>query len=377
MPTSNGSGSIPRIAVVVSQLGAGGAERQTVELLRGLRDSPWRPQLVVCLSRDLHPFQEDIRGFGYTIEVLPRAGSYDPGRLRRLRGLLRRHRIGIVHAVHLLASGYAFLATRGPGMPAVLPTIRGTVIDPGPLRGLIYRWMFHSCPRALANSHRGAAFVERRFAVPPGRIAVVPNGIDFTAAREASALQGLRAALAIPAHAPLVVYVGKNSTVKNVPRFMATWKQVSAAWPDAHAVLIGGGLGVQDRPALLGDCPPHRTHCLGLRDDVPSLLSQADVLVLTSNSEGAPNVVLEALAVGTPVVSTDVGDVPRMVLHESTGFVVPSARPEELAAAVGRVLAGRREFRGAVLEDAARLEREYSVEAMIANTVTLWQEIAR
>lgn len=367
---------LPKTCIVLTQLGRGGAERQTVELLNGLRESPWRPAVVVCLSDDVHPFEARIREFGYPLEILPRSSSYDPRRLASLRHVIQRHGTGVVHAVHLLASGYAFLSTRGSGSTVVLPTVRGTVIEPGPFRSLIYRWMFRACPRALANSHRGADFIRRKFHVPDGRIHVVPNGIDFDGLRGRAGTSTYRAMLGIPQPARLLAYVGKNSRVKNVPRFLATWEVVSAAIPDAHAVLVGGGLGERDRTALLGACPPGRTHFLGPRDDVASLLSQADVLVLTSNSEGAPNVVLEALALGTPVVSTDVGDVARMVLHGRTGFVVERGEPADLATAVRWVLTERAKFRESVRADLPRLELEYSLHAMIAGTVALWEEIA-
>jgi glycosyltransferase involved in cell wall biosynthesis len=277
----------------------------------------------------------------------------------------------------MLASGYTFLACRGLHKVGMLPTIRGTVVAPGPFRWLIYRWMFRACPRALANSHRGAEFIRQKFRVPDARIRVVPNGIDFDGLRRRAPESSYRAMLQIPQAAPLVAYVGKNSRVKNVPRFLATWEAVSAVVPDAHAVLVGGGLGQGDRTALLGPCPPTRTHFLGPRDDVPSLLSEADVLVLTSNSEGSPNVVLESLALGTPVVSTDVGDVSRMVVHGKTGFVVESGESPELAAAVRRALADRAGFRESVRADLPRLEREYSLDAMITGTVELWKELAK
>jgi glycosyltransferase involved in cell wall biosynthesis len=236
--------------------------------------------------------------------------------------------------------------------------------------------MFRACPRALANSHRGAEFIRKKFRVPDGRIRVIPNGIDFDGLRGRARESSYRAMLKIPQAAPLVAYVGKNSRVKNIPRFLAMWERVSAALPDAHAALVGGGLGERDRDALLGTCPPDRTHFLGPRDDVPSLLAQTDVLVLTSNSEGAPNVVLEALALGTPVVSTDVGDVARMFVHGRAGFVVESGEPAALAAAVREVLTHRARFRECVRADLPRLERAYSLDAMIKGTVELWKEIA-
>lgn len=366
---------VRNVCVVVTQLGRGGAETQTVELLRLLTESPWRPVRVVCLSSDLVPHGDAIQTLGYPLEVLERGGSFDVGRLARLRWLLLRDRIDLVHAVHLLASGYSFLSTRAARGPAVLPSVRGTVVEPGAIRSAVYRWMFRSCRRALVNSHRGAAFAQAKFRVPPGRIAVVPNGIDFARLKARSLETDLRRELGISPSASVVAYVGKRSTVKNIPRFLATWRAVSEHAPDTHAVLVGGGLGPGDRDELLGGCPRERTHFLGPRDDVPSVIAGSDVLVLTSNSEGSPNVVLEALAVGTPVVSTDVGDVRRMVEHGRTGFVEEDGSPENLARAVSRVLDQRATFREAIESDRGRLEREYSLSAMAAGTVRLWEEI--
>ena len=162
-------GADPRIAVVFTQLGLGGAERQHFLLLRRLaeRNHPWRPALVACLSEDLDPYGPALEALGYRLVVLPRRGSFDLGRLARLRRLLRAEGIDLCHAVHLLASGYCWLAARGGG-PVVLPTIRGGVTGRGRLRRFLYAVAFTRSPLILANSERGREALERAWGVRPG-----------------------------------------------------------------------------------------------------------------------------------------------------------------------------------------------------------------
>ncbi|RMG48969.1 MAG: hypothetical protein D6718_00640, partial [Acidobacteria bacterium] len=175
-----------RVGIVVSQLGYGGAERQTALLLERLAESPWRPDIVCCLSEAVEPYGPLLQRLGYPLAVLPRRRSFELGRLLALRRLIRRERLTLVHAVHLLASGYAFLATRACRGVRLLPSARGTVVWPARVKRVIYRAMFRSCPRTLVNSSAGARFLVERYAAPPERIVVIPNGIDVEAiAREA------------------------------------------------------------------------------------------------------------------------------------------------------------------------------------------------
>lgn len=364
----------PRVAVVVSQLGFGGAERQTAALLAALADRPERPHLVACLSHDLEPHGPPLVAAGYRLEVLPRGGSFDLARLVRLRRLLRRERIDLVHAVHLLASGYAWLATRPGRRPVVLPTVRGAEAGPGALRRAVYRRMFRACPRALVNSRRGARFMQEVLGAPAERIAVVPNGIDFAALAAAARPEALRSELGIPASASLVAYVGKDSRVKNVPRAVEVVRRARAAQPGLHAVFVGGGLDEAARGKLAADLPPDRVRLLGPRPDVPSILAAADALLLTSDSEGCPNVVIEALALGTPVVSADVGDVAE-ILGAGGGTVVPRGDLDAYAAALGRLLADRAGARGAAQREFPRLEARYGLAAMVEGTLAIWREL--
>ena len=117
-----------------------------------------------------------------------------------------------------------------------------------------------------------------------------------------------------------------------------------------------------------------RMHCLGPRDDIPSLLSDATVLILTSDNEGMPNVVLEALASGVPVVATDVGDLSDMVPKGCGALVPPNT--DQLVAAILRVLADAPAYRRAAAQHAASFEATYSFQAMASKTVDVWRACA-
>lgn len=373
--TAGSPGRAPRVAVVLTQLGMGGAERQTFELLRVLRGTPREPVLVVCMSDDLAPYGPALEEIGYAIHVLPRRSSFDLGRLRRLRRLLREHRIDVVHAVHLLASAYAHLATGGGRHPRVLPTVRGTVVRPDLVKGWIFRRMFARAPRTLVNSHRGAAFVVRNFGAPEDRVVVVPNGLDFAALARRADPPVLRRELGLDRAVPIVGFVGKDSRVKNVPRCLEIVRRLARDDGSLHAVLAGGGLDGAARARLAPDLAPERVHFLGPRHDLPAVLADFDLLLLTSDTEGSPNVVLEALALGVPVVSSDVGDVARL-LPPGAGAVVPPPDVDAYVARAREVLAARDAARAAARAALPALEATFGLQAMVDATVALWDRIS-
>jgi len=364
----------PRVGIVVTQLGYGGAEKQTYEMVRRLKETSWAPVAIYCLSGQLEPYKTAIEQEGYRVHVLDRASSFDPIRLLQLRQQLKRDGITIVHAVHLLASAYAWIATRGLPDVVVLPTMRGTVVRPGRLRTAVYRRMLASSPRILANSHSGSEFLIRNFCADPAAVMVVPNGIDFALLRELHEPARLRSELGLASTEQVIGFVGRNSRVKNVARFLDVFRRIRTLRPNVKAVLIGHGLGEDARQSLAADLPRSVAFFLGPRQDVPTLLSGLDALVLTSDSEGCPNVVLEALAVGTPVVASNVGDVARMI-SPGLGYVVC---PQDIAgyvAAIGSLLDTHSKSRE--LLDASRtLAPIYGMQAMVESTLRVWRDCA-
>jgi glycosyltransferase involved in cell wall biosynthesis len=357
-----------RVVVVVSHLGLGGAERQTIELLRQLRGTEWAPVRVICLSAQASPYGETVRALGYPLSIIARVGGFDVSRWLALRRLFRRERAGVIHAVNWFASGYCVLARSGRAQ--IVSSIRNSHLPAGRVRQSALPPLIRRAAGVLVNSERGRQLVIHTCKVPPARIALVPNGIDVDLLRTAALPGALRRELEIAPLSPVVLYVGRNARVKNIPRLLDVVRQLLRTNPEAHMVLAGEGL---DRRLVEGTdlAAASRLHCLGIRADIPSLLRDATLLLLTSDSEGMPNVVLEALAVGVPVVATAVGDIAQ-ILPEQCGVLVP-CETEPLVAAVRRVIAEAPSFARAVEQYSTRLRATHSVEAMASGTVAVWR----
>jgi glycosyltransferase involved in cell wall biosynthesis len=355
----------PRVAVVVSQLGYGGAEQQTIELLRALRGTGWAPKRVICLSEHVLPHGTTVRELGYPLTVLKRGGAFDLVRCLNLRRQLRRDGIGLVHAVNWLAAGYALVAA--PRGVAVVSSIRNSRVPVGRARGLLLRSLLRRSRAVLVNSERGRRLVTDECRVPPDLVNVVPNGLNLNRVRR-DFPGSFKHRFGIPLEAPLVAYVGRNAAVKNIPRLLAVVRRVVSAHATVEFVIVGEDLDsrIMAGTQLEGE---RRVHCLGVRNDVPALLSDASLLLLTSDSEGLPNVVLEALAVGTPVVAPAVGDLPTVVTRNWGVLVTPDV--DDLASAVLRMLADLRSERTSVLAD--HVLGTYSLETMVAGTAAVWR----
>jgi glycosyltransferase involved in cell wall biosynthesis len=209
----------------------------------------------------------------------------------------------------------------------------------------------------------------------PNRIRVIYNGV---AAATADA-NGLREELFIPADAPLVAEVGRLCDVKGQRELI----DAIARLPSVRAVLVGadleqGGayeralrhhaeeLGVTDRVVFAGH-----------RDDAARIVAAADVFALPSWTEGLPLVVLEAMALGRPVVATTVGGTPELVADGETGLLVAPRDVEALTAALKRVLDDTELRRRLGEAGRRRVQERFSADAMTRDVLSIYDEVAR
>jgi glycosyltransferase involved in cell wall biosynthesis len=146
--------------------------------------------------------------------------------------------------------------------------------------------------------------------------------------------------------------------------------------PNAMFVLAGDGPERQSLEALAQELGvASRVHFLGERADVPSLLARSDAFVLPSMYEGLPVSVLEAMAIGTPVVATAVGGTDEVVEHGVNGLLVPPGNPERLADEISRVI-GNTSLAASLSEGGKRRVREYfSSQSMLGGVLDVYKEV--
>ncbi len=162
------------------------------------------------------------------------------------------------------------------------------------------------------------------------RIKVIYNGTDVDRYDAAESAESL-----VPAGDLAIGYVGAFESRKGVLELAKAWPQIAAAVPDAHLILCGKGSREEEMKSILGDAP--RVKWLGYRKDVSGILKALDILILPSHVEGAPNVVLEAMAAGVPVVATAVSGTPELMRDGIEGALVGDRDGPALVAAVTRL----------------------------------------
>jgi phosphatidylinositol alpha-1,6-mannosyltransferase len=183
---------------------------------------------------------------------------------------------------------------------------------------------------------------------PAERSRVIPYGVDVeTFSPNPARRHRWRERLSIPDDAPLLLSVGRMATKKGFHVLLEALPALLAGQPDLHVVLAGGG-DLLERFREAARPWPGRVHLPGvvLRDALPDLFRAADLFVLPAvhdakgNVDGLPNVILEAMATGLPVVASDVSGIPLAVEHGKTGLLVPEGDPQPLLAALRLLLAG-------------------------------------
>lgn len=350
-----------RVGLVIGQLTYGGAEGQLFELARALGE--FAEPVVYCLSAKSEPYGRRLREAGVTLRILPSRGSFDLGRVRALRRALREDRIEVVHAFLFLASAYAYLATRGSGA-ALVTSARNCKPEPNPLKRAVMRAAFRASAAVLCNSREMARYAQAHYGAPPERCRVVLNGVDT------KRFGGPR-----PGHAGLRIgTVGRIEKQKNLDVFLDAAEAVLAVRPDAVFEIVGEGslrghYQAEVERRGLAAC----VSLPGTRDDVPAFYAGLDQFWLTSDWEGTPNVVLEALAAGLPVVATRVGGTPEVIEDGVTGLLVEAGDTAAVAARSLALAADPDEARAMGERAAASAREKFSIEAMVRATVSIYE----
>jgi glycosyltransferase involved in cell wall biosynthesis len=320
---------------------------------------------------DEGPFFEELLGRGIRMTCARMRHRTDLGGLRRAFRLaqlqpdlvvtqsINAHVIGHliarrVHSPHITTEHFNV----GPGAPSrvhreALARIVGPRVD-----------------HAIAVSR---AQIPRllEFGYKPGRIRVIPNGVPEPILTETPL--SARSRLGVRGNDFLAVLVATLRLEKSVEVFIRAVQEAHRGDPRVRGLIAGGGPELEYARRLAGEDGIVRV--LGERSDVPEILNAADVACLSSNAEGVPMALLEAMALGKPIVATDVGGIPEAVEHEKTGLLVPMGDVESFAAALLRLAASRVLTEQFALAAKERHRARFGVDRMIEDYVVVFRDV--
>ncbi|MGD9498696.1 MAG: glycosyltransferase family 4 protein [Armatimonadota bacterium] len=385
MPAEGG-----RIAVAhVLEATVGGTRQYLLDVCLGLPSERFAQTAIVSTERD-PAFEADIarlREGGVTVEVVPMVRQIclrrDREALRWLRAYFREHPFDIIHGHSskggMLARLAAWLA-RNPAARVYSPHAFAFTMAVSPLRRWLYLLLERLAGRitdllvCTCESERELAV--RRGIVPAGRAAVVRTGVDLRRFHPQPQGHRVRAELGLPERHRLVGAVGALVEQKGHALLVDAAPLVLAQMPHTTFVLVGAGpleerLRARAAELRLG----RRMVFLGHRDDVPELLGALDLFVMPSLWEGMPYALVEAMAVGTPVLGSAIAGIVDLIEPGRTGWLAPPGSAQELAAMI--LLALREEGASATMAQAARelVVREHSREHMLQTLQGLYERL--
>lgn len=328
-----------RVLLLVDQVTHdAGTERQVAETIR--RMDPTRFEVHLCCLEDSPRFQELSRLCEGRVFPLDALHS-----LQGLRGFwafrqyVLKHRIQIVQAFMLKTSIFGVLAM-APGWSGTMITSRlntGYWYTPALLR--MMRFLNRFTDRVVANSEGAKSIAVKAEGLPPEKVDVIYQGVDMDVYSRDRADPLVAEALGIPPSARVVGIVANLRPVKDIPLFLRAAAVVAARISDAVFVIAGKGALLPELETLASS--------LGIRSRVfftkgegrvIDYLARFSVACLTSQSEGFSNAILEYMALGLPVVATDVGGNAEAIVEGETGYLVADRTPEAFAAPVIRLL---------------------------------------
>jgi glycosyltransferase involved in cell wall biosynthesis len=325
----------------ITELDIGGAERCLVELATRLDRRQFTP-VVYALSPPPTPgqrsFLPQLEAAGIETHFLGATGSrHLPAAVSRLTKLLRRQQPEVLQSFLFHANFVGRWAAWRAGVPRVLSGVRVAEQGVG-----WHVWLDRTTSRLVDRyvcvSQAVADFSRSRLGLPEDRFVVIPNGIDVE--RFAAATPTDLARLGLPAGRRAVTYVGRLEPQKGVAELVEHAPSWLERLPGHDLLMVGAGPMETPLRALAGRLGvSSRIHFTGWRPDVAEILRASDLFVLPSRWEGMPNVILEAMAAGRAVVSTDVEGVRELLGDAAAEQVVPRGDYGSLATRISTLAA--------------------------------------
>ncbi len=350
-----------RVCHVSLTLKTGGLERILTDIARHHDSAKTVTEFLAI--REVGRFADEIRRTGCHVHLLQPAGRI--GQISQMVRLFREGRFDVVHTHNTYPHLYASLAARLARVPVVVNTRHGQRAGHGWKSRTQFRWASHLVDRIIAVSDDAARLCVEADGVAPRKVTRIWNGIDlgdfsFTG----------------PVASPIAISVARLSAEKDFPTLLRAVALALPEVPDLQLKLVGDGPERANLERLTRELGiTSGVEFLGERTDVPRLLAQAGFFVSSSLTEGISLTLLEAMAVGLPVVATAVGGNSEIVAEGVTGQLVPPADPAALARAI--VTFCRTEDRWPAFGQAGRdrVAEHFEVHRMVSDYERLYREL--
>lgn len=341
----------------------------------------------VALACTFERFEDELRQHAdrlYPLQI-PRQirPLHDLRALRDIFKVIRTYRPDVLHSHTSKAGFLTRLAGSLAGVPCILHTIHELPQNstPSPLKKgyywLLERLAAHWCHHLITVSEVNRKQILREGICPPEKLSLIPGGLPLERYQSLGTIAETRRQWGLPEGVRVLGTAGRLEPVKGHFDLLQAFHTLARHQPDLHLMIMGTGplkdqLEARIQALGLGA----QVHLLGWVEDLIQAMAALDVFVLASHYEGLGVVLLEALALGLPVVSTRVGGTQDIIEHEVTGLFASSHQPQELAAAIQRLLDDPRLAQDLAQAGQSKVRRQYDCRQADQKILDLYQRLA-
>ena len=358
-----------KVLFLIDSLGPGGAERLMVDLLPALREFDVDSEVVAIQERHGNPVADELRAVGVPVSTIGIKRLRERGALARVTAAIERSSPDVIHTQLEFADILGSIAARRLGIPSI-STIH--TLDRPPrwtkeaARSRLMAWTLRRrSDRVIAVSRSARDHVLRKAGLPKRHTAAIHNGINLAPFLAVGTEERCRtrSELGIGADDPVITTVAVLRQPKGITDFLVALPTLLQSYPKLTYLIVGDGPDRSRLDRFVADLGVGQSvHFAGRRSDIPHMLAATDLFVLPSLTEALPTVLIEAMAVGLPVVATQVGGVPEIVDSGVTGLLVPPSSPTALAEAADRLLNSPRQCRAMGLAGRRKALDRFSIE---------------
>lgn len=352
----------------------GGTQQMLLEFLRHASHDTFTYYLCVLLEHDV--LNEKVSQLPIEHTSLNMRGYWDLSAWWKLYTFIQGKQIDLIRTYGLKADIIGRIVGRIAGIPVHITSVRST--DP-------WRKWYHVMLDSLtarftdlyvSNSEAGRMAVHQRERIPLTRIVTIPNGIAPDLLLRSSQRTAYRQQFGISATTPVLGIVANLCKMKGHTTLLDALPLIQKKFHDIRCFFVGNDFldGAIHRYVQEKHCE-ETVVFTGFRQDIPELLSLFDIVLLPSLWEGSPVALLEAMAMKKPIVATEVGGIPELVIPQKTGILIPPQNPCALADAViflleNPAIASRMGEAGY-----ERVLQEFSLDVLVARTEALYERL--
>jgi len=363
----------------------GGGPDKTILLSAEQHDRD-KVEVVVAYVRDASDQEfcigQKAQAKGLTFYEIEETSKFDFSVVQTLSEIVMRHNINLIHSHDYKSDLFAYLLRRKVRQlrPALISTMHGWALDG--FRGRVFWRLDVSLMRTFDHLIAVSRATKKQMVdagIPTELISVVHNGIDTHTWSPCQTNVAMQEALGLENAVPIIGYVGRLSAEKDLYSWLRAVALVTTEYPQARFVIVGEGrndsLLAELRKMAAGLDIADKVKFLGYRENLPAIYATFDIFFLSSLREGICNSLLEAMAVGIPVVATDVGGTKELVIDGQTGYMVPNGDFEAMAQSLLRLACDSSLRKKIGVAGRKRIENDFSFASRLSRIETLYERI--